>query len=51
MLTPATLSLEDVTMTTEQQIVAIVERQCQFFRTGHTRQYQTRIECLKKLQK
>jgi aldehyde dehydrogenase (NAD+) len=37
-------------MTTEQQIVAIVERQRQFFKTGRTRQYQTRIECLKKLQ-
>jgi hypothetical protein len=51
MLTPTTLNLEDLAMTTEQQIIAIVERLRQFFRTGRTRQYQTRIECLKKLQK
>jgi len=33
-----------------EQIVTIVEKQRQFFRTGLTRQYQTRIGCLEKLQ-
>jgi aldehyde dehydrogenase (NAD+) len=36
-------------MTKEQQIINIVARQREFFATGSTRQYQTRIECLQKL--
>lgn len=36
-------------MTIEQQIINIVDRQRDFFKTGITRQYQTRIGCLHKL--
>jgi aldehyde dehydrogenase (NAD+) len=36
-------------MTTEEQIIDIVARQREFFATGITLQYQTRIECLQKL--
>ncbi|MDO9069764.1 MAG: aldehyde dehydrogenase family protein, partial [Deltaproteobacteria bacterium] len=36
-------------MTDEQHIITTVARQRVFFSTGSTRQYQTRIDCLKKL--
>jgi hypothetical protein len=36
-------------MTKEQQIINIVASPREFFETGITRQYQTRIECLQKL--